>query len=112
MPAEHGPRFWLLVVPSRAVLGDAVEVSVEGEQPARTTRLSVESSPLPVFREGHFEVGNAFVGEARVGSGAFESFLKTAVFLGELLNPRLRVRSSVAERSSVVRCWTESPGII
>jgi hypothetical protein len=47
---------------------------------------AVGESLLVVFKKLGFEVGDAFVGEAEVGAGAFESFLQGSVFLRQLLD--------------------------
>jgi len=58
--------------------------------PADTKRLSLVGTGglgkvLQLDKLG-FEVGDAVVGEAEVGAGAFESFLQLAVLLGELVD--------------------------
>ncbi|MFI6062788.1 hypothetical protein [Streptomyces sp. NPDC051286] len=49
-------------------------------------QLMVRRSWLSSFKELGFEVGDAFLGEPEVGTGALEPLLELAVRLGELMN--------------------------
>jgi hypothetical protein len=65
-------------------------------------------SCMVLFEKPSFEVGVALVGEAEVGTGAFEPFLQGSVFLGQLFFgvegsfPLCSMRSC---SSWVVRSW-------
>lgn len=74
-------------------LGDPFSGSIWGVLPLfrikHPLRALVRGSWLALFKELRFEVGDAFVGEAEVGPGAFESFVQGSVFLGQLLDSPL-----------------------